>query len=67
MSKPRFPEEFRIEAIKQVTERGYPLAEVASRPSRNTASPGRAETGNRGTRHPKKCMVCPDSANSFCP
>ena len=31
MSKPRFPEEFKIEAVKQVTERGYPVAEVASR------------------------------------
>ncbi|MCG9065146.1 transposase, partial [Laribacter hongkongensis] len=28
MSKPRFPEEFKIEAVKQVTERGYPVAEV---------------------------------------
>ena len=27
----RFPEEFRIEAVKQITERGYPVAEVASR------------------------------------
>jgi transposase len=31
MSKPRFPEEFKIEAVKQVNERGYPVAEVASR------------------------------------
>ncbi len=31
MSKPRFPEEFKIEAFKQVTERDYPVAEVASR------------------------------------
>jgi len=31
MSKPRFPEEFKIEAVKQVTERGYPVAEIASR------------------------------------
>ncbi|MBM2886534.1 transposase [Chromobacterium phragmitis] len=31
MSKPRFPEEFKIEAVKQVTERGYPVSEVASR------------------------------------
>ncbi|WP_152966490.1 transposase, partial [Gulbenkiania mobilis] len=29
MSKPRFPEEFKIEAVKQVTERGYPVADVA--------------------------------------
>ena len=31
MSNKRYPEEFRIEAAKQVTERGYPVAEVASR------------------------------------
>ena len=31
MSGKRYPEEFRIEAVKQVTERGYPAAEVASR------------------------------------
>ena len=32
MSKPtRFPEEFKIEAVKQVTERGHRVAEVASR------------------------------------
>ena len=31
MSKLRFPEEFKIEAVKQVTERGNPVAEVASR------------------------------------
>ncbi|MDC7704606.1 transposase, partial [Vogesella indigofera] len=29
MSRQRFPEEFKIEAVKQVTERGYPVAEVA--------------------------------------
>lgn len=32
MNKPtRFPEEFRIEAVKQVTERGHRVAEVAAR------------------------------------
>ncbi|BBH12258.1 transposase [Chromobacterium haemolyticum] len=31
MSRQRFPEEFKIEAVKQVTERGYPVAEVAYR------------------------------------
>ncbi|WP_139798934.1 IS3 family transposase [Andreprevotia lacus] len=31
MSSPRYPEEFKIEAVKQITERGYPVAEVASR------------------------------------
>ncbi len=32
MSSKRYPEEFRIEAVKQVTEHGYPTREVASRP-----------------------------------
>ena len=31
MSSKRYPEEFRIEAVKQVTERGHSVAEVASR------------------------------------
>ena len=31
MSSKRYPEEFKIEAVKQITERGYPVAEVASR------------------------------------
>lgn len=31
MSRRRFPEEFKIAAVQQVTERGYPVAEVASR------------------------------------
>ena len=31
MSRPHFPEEFKVEAVKQVTERGYPVAEVARR------------------------------------
>ena len=29
MSSPRYPETFKIEAVKQVTERGRPVAEVA--------------------------------------
>ena len=29
MSKQQYTEEFRIEAVKQVTERQYPVAEVA--------------------------------------
>ena len=31
MSSKRYPEEFKIEAVKQVTERGHLVAEVASR------------------------------------
>lgn len=29
MSSKRYTEEFKVEAIKQVTERGHPVAEVA--------------------------------------
>ena len=32
MSNKRYPEEFKIEAVKQVTDRGYRLAEMAERP-----------------------------------
>lgn len=31
MSSKRYPEEFKIEAVKQVTERGYPVVDVATR------------------------------------
>ena len=31
MSSKRYPEEFRIEAVKQVTERGHAVAYVAAR------------------------------------
>lgn len=31
MSSKRYPEEFKIEAVRQVVERGYPVSEVASR------------------------------------
>ena len=31
MSSKRYTEEFKIEAVKQVTERGYPVKEVAER------------------------------------
>ena len=31
MSNARYPEEFKIEAVKQVTERDLPVAEVAAR------------------------------------
>jgi len=31
MSSKRYPEEFKIEAVKQITERGYPVSEVARR------------------------------------
>lgn len=31
MSKKRYPDEFKIEAVKQVTDNGYSVAEVAGR------------------------------------
>ena len=31
MSTRRFTEEFKVEAVRQVTDRGYPVKEVASR------------------------------------
>lgn len=31
MSGKRYPKEFKIEAVKQVTERGHPPTEVAAR------------------------------------
>ena len=31
MTRPNFPEEFKIDAIKQITERGYSVADVSKR------------------------------------
>lgn len=31
MTSKRYPEEFKVEAVKQVTEQGHPVAEVANR------------------------------------
>jgi transposase len=38
MSSKRYPEEFKIEAVKQVTERGHSVAEVAKRLGTTTHS-----------------------------
>ncbi len=38
MSNKRYPDEFKIEAVKQVTERGYSVAEVADRLGTTTHS-----------------------------
>ena len=38
MSGKRFTEEFKKEAIKQITERGYSVVEVAERPGTTTHS-----------------------------
>ena len=31
MNQKRYPEEFKIEAVRQIVERGHPVAEVSSR------------------------------------
>lgn len=31
MSKPKYPDEFKIEAIKQITQRGHKVADVSQR------------------------------------
>jgi transposase len=31
MNQKRFPEEFKIEAVRQIVKRGYPKAEVSAR------------------------------------
>lgn len=46
MSNKRYPEEFRIEAAKQVTECGYSVAKVTS-------------TGSIGSCEPKGCVRKP--------
>ncbi len=38
MSKQRYPEEFKIEAVKQVTDEGHSVAEVANRLGMTTHS-----------------------------
>ncbi len=38
MSNKRYPEEFKIEAVRQVVERGYSVAEVAERLGMTTHS-----------------------------
>ena len=39
MGKPMFTEEFKIDAIKQITERGYSVADVSKRLGVSTHSP----------------------------
>lgn len=38
MSSKRYPEEFKIEAVKQVTEKGHSVADVANRLGKTTHS-----------------------------
>ena len=38
MSRKRYPEEFKVEAVRQVVDRGHSVADVASRLGRTTHS-----------------------------
>ena len=53
MSGKRYPEEFKIEAVKQVTERGYKISEVADRLGITTKSlhDWIKKYGNQGSQH----------------
>lgn len=53
MSGKRYPEEFKIEAVKQVTERGYKVGEVADRLSVTSKSLHDLikKYGNQGSQH----------------
>lgn len=53
MSGKRYPEEFKIEAVKQVTDRGYKLVEVAERLGVSTKSLGDwiKRYGDTGSQH----------------
>ncbi len=71
MSGIRYPEEFKIEAVKQVTDRGYKIGEVAKRLG---VTPKRAcMTGSRNTvipvpstkQSPANKMSCDSSRLSF--
>jgi transposase len=43
MSGKRYPEEFKIEAVKQVTDRGYKVGEVAGRLGVTPQEPARLD------------------------
>ena len=49
MSSKRYPEEFKIEAVKQITERGHKVADVWSAPPDPHALP--ATAGRTGIGH----------------
>jgi transposase len=65
MSKQRYPEEFKIEAVKQITERGHKVADVsASLASASTAcingsksSRCRLTSAKRSARKPTRCAA----------
>jgi transposase len=47
MSNPRYPEEFKIQAVNQVTEKKLPVAEVAARLGVSTLDKALQQTSRR--------------------
>lgn len=56
MSSKRYPDEFKIEAVKQVVELGYPVAQAAKRLGITTMAI---------SRHTHIPAICPAPLNSF--
>lgn len=64
MSKQRYPEEFKTEAVKQITERGHKVADVSARLGLASAStacingsrPSRCRLTS-GARKPTRCAA----------
>ena len=57
-SKQPYPEEFKIEAVKQITERGHRVADVSARigVSQHRPTRGQMLTAKPRTRKPKSCV-----------
>jgi transposase len=54
MANPKYPEEFREEAVRQITERGYSVKEVSARPGVSTRSQYNWLGGVRGNASARK-------------
>jgi transposase len=75
MSNPRYPEEFKIQAVNQVTEKKLPVAEVAARLGVSAHSlyawikrysKPQAERQQDNDQHAELCVVCePNSSASL--
>ena len=70
MSSKRYPEEFRIEGVKQVTEKGRSVASVANRPGITTHSlyawiKRYAQTPRDIKLYPMKAMKFVDAKKSY--
>lgn len=55
MGKPNFSDELKCDAVTQITEQGYPVAEVLQRPGFGTMTRHRGCTVQRRKR---KCIWC---------